>query len=149
MTRSGTLVPTTVEARAAQLRWFAALFAIAVLTHGADHLRRGMNTVSSTIMALGTTQLILAAVTVVAVFLGLRWAAWAAVAIGFVSALAFAVVHLLPDWLGPFSDSFINAPAAAKVTGFSWFSAVFEILADAAFGIVGLRALGTWRSPRP
>ncbi|WP_378736298.1 hypothetical protein [Nocardia brasiliensis] len=124
----------------AELRWTAAVFAVALLTHGADHLRRGMDTVSSTVMALGTAQFVLAVATIVLVFTGHRWAATAAVLIGFVSAAGFILVHLFPDWFGPFSDSFINPPAAAKVNGFSWFAAIFEIIADLLIGVAGLRA---------
>ncbi|MGO4618021.1 hypothetical protein AB4305_33720 [Nocardia sp. 2YAB30] len=124
-----------------ELRWATAVFAVALLTHGADHLRRGMNTVPTTVMALGTVQFILAVTTIVLVFLRHRHAPIAAVIVGFASAAGFVLVHLFPDWFGPFSDSFINPPAAAKVNGFSWFAAIFEIIADLAIGIAGLRAL--------
>ncbi|MFI9405910.1 hypothetical protein [Nocardia sp. NPDC052316] len=123
-----------------RLRWATAVFAVALLTHGADHLRRGMDTISSTVMALGTVQFVLALATIVLVCTGHRRAPLAAVAIGFVSAAGFILVHLFPDWFGPFSDSFINPPAAAKVTGFSWFAAIFEIIADLILGFAGLRA---------
>ncbi|MEV6557299.1 hypothetical protein AB0M22_16395 [Nocardia sp. NPDC051756] len=124
----------------AELRWAAAVFAVALLTHGADHLRRGMDTVSGTVMALGAVQFVLAVATIGLVFAGHRWAARAAIAIGFVSAAGFILVHIFPDWFGPFSDSFINPPAAAKVNGFSWFAAIFEIIADLLIGVAGLRA---------
>ncbi|MEU8894925.1 hypothetical protein [Nocardia sp. NPDC048505] len=126
--------------RATELRWATAIFAVALLVHGADHLRRGMDTISSTVMVLGTVQFVAAALTIALVLRGHRWAPTAAVLIGFVSAAGFILVHLFPDWFGPFSDSFINPPASAKVTGFSWFAALFEIVADIALGIAGLRA---------
>ncbi len=100
-----------------------------------------MDTVSSTVMVLGTVQLILAAVTIVLIYRNHRWAIPAAIGIGFVSAAGFILVHLFPDWFGPFSDSFINAPASARVNGFSWFAAIFEIAADVLLGIVALRVL--------
>ncbi|MFI6997110.1 hypothetical protein [Nocardia sp. NPDC050175] len=124
----------------AQLRWATALFAVALLVHGLDHLRRGMDSISSTVMVLGTVQSILAVVTIVLVFTGHRMAAVAAVAIGFASAAGFTLVHLFPDWFGPLSDSFINPPASANVNGFSWFAAIFEIIADLLIGTAGLRA---------
>lgn len=126
------------------LRWVTVVFAIALGVHGSDHLRRGMSVVSMLVMTLGTIQMLAAVATVVLVFTGHRWAPTAAVAVGFASAAGFTVVHLLPDWFGPLSDSFIAAPPSAKVTGFSWFAAVFEILADLAIGIAGLRARRTW-----
>lgn len=117
--------------------WAAALFAAALLLHGADHLRRGMDIIRPAVMIGGTVQLILAAVTIVLVISRNRWAPMAAVGIGFVSAVGFTVAHLLPTW-GFFSDSFINAPPWARVTTFSWVTAIVEIGADLIFGAVGL-----------
>ncbi|MFI5715654.1 hypothetical protein [Nocardia sp. NPDC051750] len=93
-----------------------------------------------TVMALGTVQTVLAVVTIALVFAGHRWAPLAAIGIGFASAIGFTLVHLFPDWFGPFSDSFINPPAVAGVTGFSWFAAIFEVAADLLIGFAGLRA---------
>jgi hypothetical protein len=78
--------------------WAAAFFAIALLLHGADHLRRGMNVIRPAVMVGGTMQLILAAVTIALVVTRNRWAPHAAVAIGFVSAVGFTAAHLLPTW---------------------------------------------------
>lgn len=136
MTETSVRTPETTT----ELRWAAGVFAIALLVHGADHLRRGMDSISMTVMALGTVQLVLALVTIVLVFTGHRWAPPAAIGVGFASAIGFTLVHLFPDWFGPFSDSFINPPAAAGVTGFSWFAAIFEVLADLLIGVAGLRA---------
>lgn len=123
-----------------QLRWVTIIFTAALIVHGADHLRRGMNAISSTVMALGTVQQILALTTIVLVYRAHRWAPLAAVIVGFGSAVGFTLVHVFPDWFGPFSDSFLNPPASSHVNGFSWFAAGFEILASLALGIVGLRA---------
>ncbi|MDH6242381.1 hypothetical protein [Mycobacterium sp. OTB74] len=120
--------------------WAAAFFAVALLLHGADHLRRGMNVIRPAVMVGGTAQLILAAVTIALVVTRNRWAPHAAVAIGFVSAVGFTAAHLLPTW-GLFSDSFINAPPWARVTAFSWVTAIVEIAADLIFGVVGLMVL--------
>jgi hypothetical protein len=120
--------------------WAAAFFAAALLLHGADHLRRGMDVIRPAVMIGGTLQLILAVVTVALVIARNRWAPHAAVGIGFVSAAGFTVAHLLPTW-GFFSDSFINAPAWARVTMFSWVTAVVEIIADVVFGVFGLMVL--------
>lgn len=136
MTETSVRTPATTS----ELRWATGLFAIALLVHGADHFRRGMGSISTTVMTLGSVQTALALVTIALVFAGHRWAPPAAIGIGFASAIGFTVVHLLPDWFGPFSDSFVNAPADAGVTGFSWFAAVFEIVADLLIGVAGLRA---------
>lgn len=123
------------------LRAATAVFAVALLVHGADHLRRGMDATSALVNALGTLQLLFALLTVFLVFRRHQEGARAAVFIGFASAAGFTIVHLLPDWFGPLSDSFINAPPSAGVTGFSWFAALFEIAADLAIAIAGLRVL--------
>ncbi|WP_194816898.1 hypothetical protein [Nocardia sp. XZ_19_385] len=133
--------PTTTRTEPVPaLRWATAIFAVALVVHGYDHLRRGMDTVSSTVMALGTIQMFAAVITIALVATGHRWAPPAAILVGFASAIGFTLVHLFPDWFGPFSDSFINPPASAKVTGFSWFAAIFEITAALAIGSAGLRA---------
>ncbi|MFD5174521.1 hypothetical protein ACFWM1_01825 [Nocardia sp. NPDC058379] len=123
------------------LRAATAVFAVALVVHGADHLRRGMDATSALVNALGTLQLLAALLVVVLVFRRHSAAPLAAVIVGFASAAGFFVVHLLPDWFGPLSDSFVNAPADANVTGFSWFAALFEIAADLAVGLAGLRVL--------
>jgi hypothetical protein len=128
-------------------RWSAILFAIAVALHAADHLRRGMDIVPPAVMVAGMVQIVLAAATVSLVFLGSRWAAHAAIAIGFLSAVGFTAAHMLPTW-GFFSDSFINAPPAARVTWFSWVTAISEILADVLFALVGIAVLRARRGSR-
>ncbi|WP_410870470.1 hypothetical protein [Nocardia sp. A7] len=123
------------------LRATTAVFAVALLVHGADHLRRGMDATSALVNALGTLQLLFALLTVILVLRRRQEAARAAVFIGFASAVGFTIVHVLPDWFGPLSDSFINAPASSGVTGFSWFAALFEITADLAIAFAGLSVL--------
>ncbi|KQY39650.1 hypothetical protein ASD42_10330 [Nocardia sp. Root136] len=127
------------------LRATTAIFAVALLVHGADHLRRGMDATSALVNALGTLQLLFALFTVFLVFRGHSAAPRAAVFIGFASAFGFTIVHVLPDWFGPLSDSFVNAPPSSSVTGFSWFAALFEIAADLAIALVGLRVLRSRR----
>ncbi|MBW0273665.1 hypothetical protein ATM97_26655 [Nocardia sp. MH4] len=123
------------------LRAATAVFAVALLVHGADHLRRGMNVTSALVNALGTIQLLFALLVVFLVFRRHAAAPLGAAIVGFASAAGFFVVHLLPDWFGPLSDSFVNAPVRANVTGFSWFAALFEIGADLVVGLAGLRVL--------
>src|SRR6478609_10284675 len=121
------------------LRVAAVVFAVALLVHGADHLRRGMDVVTPEVFWLGNVQLVLSLVTLVLVFRGHRWAPAFAVGIGFASAIGFSAAHLLPHW-SAFSDSFTGAHHAPHVTAFSWFAACFEIVAGLALGIAGLRA---------
>ncbi|WGI34275.1 hypothetical protein [Mycolicibacterium aubagnense] len=117
--------------------WAAGFLAVALLLHGADHMRRGMNVIPPAVMIGGTLQLIFAAATIVLVFKRNRWAPLAAVGIGFAGAVGFTAAHLLPKW-GFFSDSFINAPPWARVTAFSWVTAILEIAANVIFAVLGL-----------
>ena len=128
-------------------RWAAALFAVAVALHGADHLRRGVDVLPPAVMVAGMVQIALAAAAVALVFRDSPWAPHAAVVVGWVSAIGFTAAHLLPTW-GFFSDSYINAPPAARVTWFSWVTAIFEILADIVFGVVGIAVLRARRRQR-
>jgi hypothetical protein len=128
-------------------RWSAIVFAVAVALHGADHLRRGMDIVPPAVMVGGMVQIVLATATVSLVLRNNGWAPHAAITVGFLSAFGFTAAHLLPTW-GFFSDSFINAPPAARVTWFSWVSAIFEILADVLFALVGIAVLRARRGSR-
>jgi hypothetical protein len=122
------------------LRYAALVFALALIVHGADHLRRGIDVLTPEVFWAGNLQTVGALVTLVLVFTRSRWAPVAAVVIGFASAFGFTVVHLVPDW-GVFSDAFPGAHADADVTALSWAAALFEVGADFAFGLAGLYVL--------
>jgi hypothetical protein len=122
------------------LRAAGIVFALALLVHGADHIRRGVGELAPAVFWLGNAQTIGALVALFLVFTRHRWAAAAAIVIGFTSAIGFTVVHLFPEW-GPLSDAFPGAHGHADVTAFSWFAALFEIGADLAFGAAGVLAL--------
>jgi hypothetical protein len=127
------------------LRLTSVVFLAALLVHGADHMRRGIDAVTTQVRVAGTVQFALAVVTVALVFRGHRLAPLAAIAVGFASAAGFAAAHLLPNW-GEFSDAFTGSQTGPEVTAFSWFTALFEIVADVAFawaGVVVLRRRGT------
>jgi hypothetical protein len=124
------------------LRFISVVFLTGVLVHGADHLSRGTDVVTTYVVGAGAAQILLAVVAVVLVFRRHRLAPVAAVAVGLPGAALFAAVHLLPHW-GAFSDAFTGSHAAPGVNGFSWFSALFEIAGDLAFGCAGLVML--WR----
>jgi lysylphosphatidylglycerol synthetase-like protein (DUF2156 family) len=120
------------------LRITAVVFAVAVLLHGADHLRRGVDSVTGLVLGAGTTQFAAGAVAVVLVFRRHRLAAAVAAVVGLASAVGFAAAHLLPQW-SAWSDPFTGRAVAPHVNAFSWFTALFEITADLAFGVAGLQ----------
>ena len=123
----------------------AVVFLAAVLVHGADHLRRGLGVVTMLVVAVGTTQLVVGAFVVGLVFARHRMAPAAAAVTGFTSAIGFTLAHLLPEW-SALSDPFVGPGVAPGVTWFSWFTALFEIGADVAFGWAGVRAQRSMRS---
>jgi hypothetical protein len=123
-----------------RLRWAAAFFATALSVHTADHLRRGIDVVPAAVFIAGMIQGVAAVIAVVLVFRGSRWAAHAAILVGFASAVGFTAAHLLPTW-GAFSDSFIDAAPVEAVTWFSWVTAILEILGDLLFGVAGVAVL--------
>ena len=127
------------------LRATGAVFAVALVVHGVDHMRRGIDVISTEVFWLGNVQTVGAVVALFLVFTGHRWGPAAALAIGFASAVGFTVVHVFPYW-SVLSDNFPGAESSAGVTAYSWFAALFEIAADVAFGWAGLRAL---RDARP
>jgi hypothetical protein len=130
------------------LRPAGVVFLVAVLVHGADHLRRGMDVVTTVVLAAGNIQIVLGLVAVALVLRRHRLGPAAAVAMGFPSAVLFVAAHLLPEW-SAFSDPYVGSPVAPGVTAFSWFTALFEITADLAFGWAGLVALRRESAPAP
>jgi hypothetical protein len=119
------------------LLWAAALFTFAVLVHGADHVRRGADSVGRDVFWVGTAALVLEVGVVVLVTQRHRLAPLAAVAAGFALAAGYLLVHFLPAraWL---SDSF---PSAVDVSPLSWGAASLEVVAALALGVAGLLVL--------
>ena len=130
------------------LRGTSLVFLLAVLVHGTDHTRRGIGSVSTTVLTAGTIQTVFAVAACFMVFRRHPAAAAFAVGVGFISAVGFAAAHLMPHW-SALSDPFVGSHVGAKVNAFSWFTALFEIAADLAFGAAGVAAVRTRDSARP
>jgi len=120
------------------LRTTGVVFLVALLVHAADHLRRGFDVLTPTVFWAGNFQLVAAVTALVLVFRGHRLSPAAAAAVGLASAIGFTAAHVVPHW-STFSDSFTGSEVAPGVTTFSWVAALFEIGADLAFGLAGLR----------
>jgi hypothetical protein len=127
---------------------FAVVFLVAVTVHGADHVRRGMDVVTTQVTWAGSIQFLLAVTAVVLVYRRHPWAPLAAIAIGFGSAIGFTAAHLLPHW-SSFSDAFTGSHVAPDVNVLSWATALFEIGADIAFGWTGVRVFRTYGRRNP
>jgi hypothetical protein len=149
-------VPTAGVAAADStvLRWAAALFTAVVLVHNADHVRRGIESLSTEVFVVGSLAILPEVLIVLAIFRGDRTAPLMAVGTGLSLAAGYVVVHMTPErgWL---SDSFVSN----DVSAFSWAAASLEIAAAVALALAGLvvvRERGgiesafTWpASPRP
>jgi len=116
------------------LLWTAALFTLAVLVHGADHARRGVDSIGREVFWLGTAAIALEVAVVVLACQRHRLAPLAAAVAGLSLAFGYVAVHFLPgrSWL---SDSFTGAEGASPL---SWAAASLETVAALALGAVGL-----------
>jgi cyanate permease len=119
------------------LRVTALVLVAAFAVHGIDHLHRGLHLESALIIVLGTVQSLLLGLAVALVITRNQWAAAAAVVVGCLNAAGFTVQHLLPDWFGPLSDSFIHAPPDRHVTAWSWLFAIVDVVAAIAVAAAG------------
>ena len=97
---------------ATALRVTGAVYAAAIIAHGADHLRRGLDAVTPEVFWAGIAGAFLAGIAIAAALVAGRSAGALAVVVGLPSALGIAAVHLLPGW-GPCSDSFWKPGTAA------------------------------------
>ena len=115
----------------------ATFFVIAVLVHGADHLRRGADNLDADVFWLGTAAIPLEIGVVVLICQRHRLAPLASTAIGFGLAVGYLVVHFLParSWA---SDSFTSA---VDVSPLSWSAASLEVAAAVVLGVAGLAVL--------
>lgn len=130
------------------LRWAALAYIAAVLVHGGDHLRRGLDAVTAQVLWAGRLQFAVALVVVVLVLRGHRAAPAASALLGFTSAALFVVVHFLPG-SGAFSDAFTGSHVGPGVTALSWVAAIVEVAAGVALGCAGLRAHARARAGAP
>ena len=108
------------------LRSAAVVFAVAVLFHNGDHLRRGGDSVATDVFALGTFGMVLEVAVVALVLMGHRLGPLAAASVGGTLTAGYLVVHLAPPrtWL---SDSLT---AGDDITWLSWV-AVLGLVASA------------------
>src|SRR6059058_5926697 len=70
-----------VDATDVYLRTTAVIFAAAVLVHGSDHVRRGLDASPTAVMIAGSIQAVVVLIAVVLVFRRTRWAPHAAIVV--------------------------------------------------------------------
>ncbi|MEY2404788.1 MAG: hypothetical protein QOD38_2339 [Acidimicrobiaceae bacterium] len=115
----------------------ATFFAVAVLIHNSDHLRRGADAVNLDVFWIGTSAIALEVALVVLGVMRHRLAPLAAAAGGLALAAGYVITHFLPEH-GFLSDSFVSA---RDVSPLSWFAASLEVTAAITLGVVGLVVL--------
>lgn len=131
--------PTVSSVNDGPLRYAAGLYAAGLALHTADHLRRGIDVITTEVLWLGNLSTAAAIVVIVMVFTRHRLAAAAAVVLGFSVAIGVAAVHLLPHW-STLSDAFPDAQGTG-VTAMSWAVVLIEIVGAFAMGVAGVRQL--------
>jgi hypothetical protein len=126
------------------LRWAAALYALGLVVHTIDHVRRGLDAVTPQVLWLGNVSTILGVVAVLLIFTDNRYAAAFAAATGLAVGVGVVAVHLLPRW-SEFSDAFPDATGTG-VTPLSWTVVLIEIAGALAMGVGG--TLISWQHLR-
>ena len=114
------------------LRLTGAVYLFGWTLHTADHLRRGIDAVTSEVLWAGNLSAIIALVAIGMAFAGHRLAPLATIAAGLPAAAGVAAVHLLPSW-GVFSDSLPDG----RVDGYTWAAVLIEIAGALVFGLAG------------
>lgn len=119
------------------LRFAAVVFAIAVLVHNGDHLRRGGDSVSTDVFVLGTLGMVLEVAVVALVLMNHHWGPLAAASVGASLTAGYLLVHLSParSWL---SDSLT---AGEDIIWFSWVAVVSLVAASLFLAVAGWLSL--------
>lgn len=126
-------VDVGVDRSQRQLELAATLFAVAVLLHNSDHVRRGAGALHGDVFIAGTLAIVLEVGVVAVVFARHRTAPLAATAIGFALAAGYLIVHFSPtrSWL---SDSLLSSSMAVSIV-----AAGLETATGIILGLAGLR----------
>ena len=137
-------VTSSVEREERILRWAAIFFALAVLIHNSDHVRRGAGALNLDVFWAGTLALTLEVGVVILVFLRHRLAPLAAIAVGFPLAIGYVIVHFTPDH-GLLSDSLLSSGKAVSIVAAA---DTREAAAEAMAGLPPLVSAPAERRPR-
>jgi hypothetical protein len=111
----------------------AAFFAVAVLVHNLDHLRRGGDSVSASVFWVGSAAIVVEVLVVVFAFARHPLAPLTAASAGFGLAAGYLFVHFTPE-RGFLSDSLVGGNASPL----SIVAALLETVAALTIGLVGL-----------
>jgi hypothetical protein len=118
------------------LKYCALFYALGLALHTADHVRRGLDVVTTQVQIAGNLSTVVGITAAVLVIVGHRFGPMLAALTGIPVGLGVAAVHLLPRW-SAFSDAFPGAHNTG-VTATSWTVVLIEIAGALAMGVVGL-----------
>jgi hypothetical protein len=107
-----------------------------------------MSAATMLVMIGGGAEALSIAIAVFMVLTRRAWAAQAAIAVGFGTALASTYGHLLPTLVPGFQDSFVSPPHLG-VTWYSWVSLAAAMGTGIVFGFAGIRAMRSQRAHCP
>jgi hypothetical protein len=123
------------------LRYATILYAIGLVLHSADHVRRGIDASTPEVIWLGNITTVIGLIVIALVFSGHPLAPLGADDKGFGSAVGDTAVHLHPHW-SAISDSFPDGGVGVT----SWAVVLIEIAGLLALGAAGTHLLmNRWR----
>jgi hypothetical protein len=129
------------------LRTAGLLFAAGFAIHNADHVRRGLDAITTEVNTGGLVVAMASAAILTLVATRHPLAPFAAAAGGLAIAVGVSATHLLPDW-GRLSDSL----PSGTVDGFTWAAVLAEVTGALVLGVTGLRIVrrqGYLAAPAP
>jgi hypothetical protein len=115
----------------------SAIFVIAIVLHGADHIRQGTGSLTREVFWGGAVIAVLGFGTLAMTALHHPRAPLYVAIVGLYTAVGVTASHVLPHW-SAFSDSYTNQVNADVI---SWAAVLFEIGAAFVLGMLGVREL--------
>src|SRR5438067_3691267 len=126
-----------VRRRFDSLTTASAVFVVAIVLHGADHVRQGTGSLTREVFWGGAVVAVLGFGTLAMTALRHPRAPLYVAIVGLYTAVRVTASHILPHW-SAFSDSYTNQVNADVL---SWAAVLFEIGAALVLGLLGVRAL--------
>src|SRR5437764_7029372 len=117
------------------------VFVLAIVLHGADHIRQGTGSLTREVFWGGAVIAVLGFGTLAMTALRHPRAPLYVAVVGLYTAIGVTASHVLPHW-SAFSDSYTNQVHADAI---SWAAVLFEIAAALVLGMIELRELRAQR----
>ena len=121
------------------------VFVVAIVLHGADHVRQGTGSLTREVFWGGAVIAVLGFGTLAMTALRHPRAPLYCAIVGLYTAIGVSASHVLPHW-SAFSDSYTNQVNADFI---SWAAVLFEIGFAFVLGLLGVRELRRQRAAEP